>query len=113
MSFFQSVYSVVKKIPRGKVATYGGIAKALGSKDARRVGHALHANPYEDRVPCHRVVNKDGRLAPNFARLQRSERSDGGQAFDGPEEQRRRLMEERVPFVDDNHVDLEGCRWIP
>ncbi len=71
-NFFDQVYGVVRKIPKGKVATYGQIAEILGTKDARKVGWALHANRSAD-VPCHRVVNKDGRLAPNFA-------------FDGAEE---------------------------
>lgn len=97
MNFFKKVYRQVKKIPRGKVTTYGEIARALGTRDARKIGWALHRNP-DDEVPCHRVVNKDGRLAPNFA-------------FNGPEEQRRRLEEEGVGFIDDNQVDIESCLW--
>lgn len=90
-NFFIRVYGVVKKIPQGKVMTYGQVAEIIGTKDARRVGHALHAN--KDRnIPCHRVVNKDGRLAPGYA-------------FGGPNEQRNRLIEEGVSFIDDNHVD--------
>mgnify|MGYP001563341988 CR=1 FL=1 len=91
-SFFEKVYEVVRKIPEGKVATYGQIAKILGAKDNRKVGFALHANSDPD-VPCHRVVNKDGRLAPSFA-------------FEGPEGQRRRLLAEGVGFIDEMHVDL-------
>lgn len=98
--FFHRVYEVVRKIPIGQVTTYGEVARALGKRDARRVGHALHMNPYGNDVPCHRVVDRNGRLAPNFA-------------FDGATEQRRRLMAEGVGFVDDNHVDLEICRWTP
>lgn len=91
--FFQKVYRIVKKIPRGRVMTYGQIAKILGTKDARRVGHALHANS-DSKIPCHRVVNKEGGLAPNFA-------------FNGSSEQKRRLLSEGVGFIDDMHVDLE------
>lgn len=95
--FFQSVYDVVKLIPSGKVATYGQIAKILGTKDARKVGWALHANK-DLNVPCHRVVNKEGRLAPNFA-------------FDGWREQKRRLEEEGTSFVDEVRVDFKKHLW--
>ncbi len=96
-NLFNSVYEVVTKIPLGKVTTYGQIAEALGTKDARRVGHALHANRNPE-IPCHRVVNKDGRLALNFA-------------FEGWKEQRRRLLEEGVEFIDETHVDLKKHLW--
>jgi methylated-DNA-protein-cysteine methyltransferase-like protein len=92
-SFFQQVYGVVKLIPPGKVVTYGQIAENLGTKDARKVGWALHANKNRS-VPCHRVVNKDGRLAPGYV-------------FGGPQEQRNRLLAEGVKFIDDNHVKID------
>ena len=100
----------------GRVTTYGEIALQLKIQnvklkiDPRMVGWALHANN-DPKVPCHRVVDRSGRLAPNFARLQRLERSDGGQAFDGATEQRRRLQAEGVRFRDEMHVDLETCLW--
>jgi len=97
-NFFQQVYRLVKQVPRGKVVTYGQIAKALGSRDARKVGWALHANKEENQVPCHRVVNRNGRLAPNFA-------------FDGPEEQRRRLLTEGVGFLPNGQVYLKLCQY--
>lgn len=81
------------------MATYGQIAKQLGTRDARKVGWALHANTGENQVPCHRVVNRAGRLAPNFA-------------FDGPEEQRRRLAAEGVKFLADGRVDLKVCQLL-
>src|SRR3989304_5417668 len=63
MSFFEDVYRVVKEIPQGEIMTYGQVARAIGTRDARRVGEALPAN--KDRnVPCHRVVFADGALAP-------------------------------------------------
>jgi len=65
-NFFERVYEIVRQIPGGKVMTYGQIAFKLGTKDARRVGHALHANRNME-CPCHRVVNKEGRLAPSYA----------------------------------------------
>lgn len=52
---FEKVYEITKLIPRGKVATYGQIAKMLDTKDSRRVGQGLHANKNR-RVPCHRIV---------------------------------------------------------
>jgi len=95
-NFFERVYEEVKKIPEGKVMTYGQIAAKIGTKDTRRVGHALHANKEGSGVPCHRVVNKDGRLAPSYA-------------FGGYHEQRNRLITEGVKFIDELHVDLTRC----
>ena len=94
-NFFERVYEIVRKIPEGKVMTYGQIADEIGTRDARRVGQALHANPDSSNVPCHRVVNKDGRLAPGYA-------------FGGPNEQKNRLLAEGIRFVDENHVDLKS-----
>ena len=91
-NFFNRVYEIVKRIPSGEIVTYGQIADMIGTKDARRVGHALHAN-HDPKVPCHRVVNKDGRLAPGYA-------------FGGPNEQRNRLLVEGVEFIDNDHVDI-------
>ena len=96
-NFFEQVYSVVRKIPEGHVMTYGQIAETLGTRDARRVGQALHANKNSDEVPCHRVVNKDGRLAPGYA-------------FGGPDEQKNKLISEGVKFLNETQVDLESCR---
>lgn len=73
--------------------TYGQVAELIGTKDARRVGHALHANR-NPKIPCHRVVNKDGRLAPGYA-------------FGGPGEQKKKLIAEGVVFLDDNHVKMD------
>ena len=96
-NFFSKVYEIVKNIPSGNVMTYGQIAEILGIGDARKVGWALHGNK-DSKTPCHRVVSKEGRLAPNFA-------------FDGWREQKRRLLEERVRFKDEMHVDLEKYLW--
>lgn len=97
--FKQKVYDIVRNIPRGKVATYGQIALALGKpRWARQVGWVLHQNRNGSGVPCHRVVNREGRLAPNFA-------------FDGAEEQYRRLNLEGVQFIDKMHVNLRESLW--
>jgi methylated-DNA-protein-cysteine methyltransferase-like protein len=93
-SFSVKVYRITKQIPLGKVATYGSIAKKLGKpKAARAVGNALHHNPDPKTIPCYRVVNREGRLAPNFAGK-------------GWREQKRRLVREGVKFKDRQHVDL-------
>lgn len=98
VSFKERVYGAVSKIPAGKVATYGQIAMLIGHpRAARAVGNALHNNPYEGIVPCHRVVNAKGKLACNFA-------------FDGPFEQKFRLEQEGVEVngIDpDFYVDLK------
>jgi methylated-DNA-protein-cysteine methyltransferase related protein len=67
MNTFDKVFEAVSRIPRGKVTTYGIIAKQIGIKNPRVVGFALHVNKDPDNIPCHRVVNKDGRLAPGYA----------------------------------------------
>ena len=65
--FYMKVYSVVCAIPKGKVATYGQIAKMLGSVTySRSVGNALHNNPDPDKIPCHRVVSSSGKLAASY-----------------------------------------------
>ena len=65
---FDRIYAVVKKIPRGTVASYGQVALLAGNpRWARVVGYALHANPDPEGIPCYRVVTKDGRTSPAFA----------------------------------------------
>ncbi len=96
-SIKDKIYDIVKKIPEGKVATYGEIARKL-NVNVRVVGWMLHQNQ-DLQVPCHRVVDRNGRLAPNFA-------------FDGKGEQRRRLEVEGVEFMDEMHVDLGKYLWL-
>jgi methylated-DNA-protein-cysteine methyltransferase-like protein len=100
MSFFDQIYELVRQIPAGYVTTYGDIARALGTRDARRVGHALHSNPSGDLTPCHRVVTKDGKLSDSYA-------------FGGSMEQYAKLKEEGVAFIDRRHVDLALHLWKP
>lgn len=110
MNNYASVYNLVKKIPPGKVTTYGLIAEKLRSSKKKVNGHVvgwiLHKNN-NPLVPCHRVVDRNGRLAPNFGPRLRS-----GQAFNGAKEQRIRLMSEGVKFIDEMHVNLENQLWI-
>ena len=63
---FEKIYDIVRKIPAGKVATYGQIAHLLGNpRLSRVVGYAMHSCLYDD-VPCHRVVNRFGQFAKSF-----------------------------------------------
>ena len=88
------IYEAVKKIPKGKVATYAQVAEMAGNKKmSRAVGNALHKNPDPEHIPCFRVVNSKGELAPAFA-------------FGGEDEQRKRLVEDGVE-VKDGKVDLK------
>lgn len=64
--FSRRVYEVVRRIPKGKVATYGQVAALAGApRNARFVGYALHSNPEPGVIPCHRVVFRDGSLRPD------------------------------------------------
>ena len=99
MSFYDEVYKIVKNIPRGKVATYGQIARLLlNPKASRAVGYALHSNPRPKEIPCHRVVNRYGRLTKQFV-------------FGGEDVQKQWLMEEGVEVDSDYIVDLEKYQW--
>ncbi len=99
MNFFDKVYIVVKQIPAGKVATYGQIACAIGSpRAARQVGYALHVNPQPFIIPCHRVVNRFGRLAPAFA-------------FGGEDVQAALLKEEGVEVEENFQVNLSVYQY--
>ncbi len=109
-TFNEHVYQIVVRIPRGQVATYGQVAVLAGyPRRARFVGYALHSNPEPGVIPCHRVVFRDGSLAPGFA-------------FGGEEHQRELLEQEGVIFVppadgkpnagaDGWRVDLQRCQW--
>ncbi len=99
MSFYDVVYKEVKKIPRGKVATYGQIAVMCNSPRATRaVGYALHFNPDHKNIPCYRVVNRFGHLAPKFA-------------FGGIEEHAAKLRADGVEVSEDYTVDLSKYLW--
>lgn len=98
MNTFEKIYEVVKRIPKGKVATYGQIAQLAGNSGwSRVVGYALHANPDPDNIPCYRVVNRFGMLAPAFA-------------FGGADEQSKLLRDDGIEVVE-NSVNLEKYLW--
>ncbi|MDD6293528.1 MAG: methylated-DNA--[protein]-cysteine S-methyltransferase [Lachnospiraceae bacterium] len=87
------IYEAVKKIPKGKVATYGQIAKMAGNERmSRAVGNALHKNPEPDKIPCYKVVNSKGELASEFV-------------FGGRDVQAKLLEADGIEVVN-NKVDL-------
>ncbi len=97
---YRRIYGVVKRIPRGRVATYGQVAELAGLGDhARQVGYALHALK-DDSVPWHRVVNAQGRISvrhePGLVAWQRQLLEDEGVEFDGK-----------------GRIALERFRWTP
>ncbi len=68
MTVFEEIYAVVGRIPKGKVTTYGNIARLVGNpRLSRVVGYALHVNPDPERIPCYRVVNRFGEVSKAFA----------------------------------------------
>ncbi len=98
---YARIYEVVRRIPRGRVATYGQVAELAGLPGhARQVGYALHALPEGSAVPWHRVLNARGTLS-----LRRS--------FGAEIAQRLRLEREGVRFDAGGRVALERVRWRP
>lgn len=96
---FDLIYEQVRKIPRGRVSTYGAVAAMAGNpRWPRVVGFALHVNPEPGAIPCHRVVNRFGGLSGAFA-------------FGGVNMQRILLEEEGVTFLPDGRVDLSKHLW--
>lgn len=91
----EKVYAYLKTIPKGKVVTYGQIARDLGNVHfSRTVGNILHDNPDPSRYPCHRVVNSRGRVAARYA-------------FGGGDAQRKRLEDEGIVFERNGTIDLK------
>lgn len=98
-NIFELIYEKVKKIPKGKVATYGQIALYVGNpRLSQVVGFALHSNPDPKTIPCHRVVNRFGETADAFK-------------FGGGDKQRELLEAEGVEFLSDGRVNMEKCIW--
>ena len=61
-SFYDKVYELVRRVPCGKITTYGIVAKSLNTKAYRAVGNAMNKNPYAPKVPCHRCVKSNGEV---------------------------------------------------
>jgi len=99
--FMAQVPEVIRLIPKGRVTTYGLIARALGHpRSARMVGWAVLRMPAGHDLPAHRLVNRVGYLS-------------GGWHFGHPQVMRDLLEEENVPFIDAFQVDLALCAWDP
>lgn len=99
---WQRIYAVVAQVPRGKVATYGQIARLADMpRHARLVGYALNGLAAGNRLPWHRIINAQGRI---------SERGDGGAAA---QTQRRRLEREGVVFSANDTIALSRYQWQP
>ena len=98
---YQRIYKTVRRIPHGKVATYGQIAELAGLPGhARQVGYALHALKPSTRVPWHRVINAQGKISLR--------------AFPGADVRQRQLLEaEGVVFGSGGRVRLADYRWTP
>ncbi len=95
---YQLIYDVVKKIPYGKVATYGIIAELACNRHwSRVVGYALHVNPEPCIIPCYRVVNRFGEPSKAFA-------------FGGVNKQIELLENEGVKFIN-GKVDMKNYIW--
>ena len=95
-SFEEQVYDLVAEIPRGRVSTYGQLAFLLGfPRRARMVGRALSHAPEERQLPCHRVVNCQGRMVPHWS------------------EQKMLLEGEEIGFLKNGCVNLKRYRWNP
>ncbi len=93
---FNQVYELVAQVPKGKVVTYGDIAKIVGV-NPRYIGFILHNNPYPGKIPCHRVVNSHGKVAANFA-------------FGGGDSQKKLLEVEGVK-IENSKLHLSDYRY--
>ncbi len=100
--FFDRVYEVVKRIPPGRVTSYGAIARYVGSPQASRmVGWAMNqSHASNDFIPAHRVVNRNGMLT-------------GKHHFDGPEVMAELLENEGITVIDDQVQDFREKFWDP
>ena len=98
-SLYRRIYRAVERVPRGRVVTYGQIARAVTGATPRVVGYAMAALPDRSEVPWHRVVNHRGGISP---------RSGG----DGAWLQRALLEAEGIRFRDNGCMDLERYQWM-
>ncbi|MFN8438953.1 MAG: MGMT family protein [Cytophagales bacterium] len=100
-NFFESVFEIVKLIPKGRVTSYGAIATYLGSaKSSRMVGWALnHSHAFAD-IPAHRVVNRIGMLT-------------GKANFQYPTHMQELLEAENIKVLNDQIVNFEEIFWDP
>jgi methylated-DNA-protein-cysteine methyltransferase-like protein len=100
LSLGQRVKDVIKKVPKGKVATYGQIAALAGNpRAARQVVRILHSSSQKDKLPWYRIVNRQGRIAlkPGY----------------GYEIQRELLRKEGIRFDENDTIDFDRYLWSP
>ena len=101
---YERIWAAVKRIPRGRVATYGQIAALVGMpRHARQAGYALAATPENKKIPWHRVINAQGKIS-----LRLKHWDSGGDDY-----QRILLEAEGVAFDSSGRVDLKRFRWHP
>ena len=99
-SFTETVKDIIKKIPRGRVATYGQIAAYAGNpRGARQVVRILHSSTQKDKLPWHRVVNREGRIALRPG--------------SGYEIQKGLLLSEGIKFDKSDKIDFDRYLWSP
>ena len=99
--FFENVFAVVKLIPKGRVSSYGAIAKYLGSaRSSRMVGWAMNASHKMDGIPAHRVVNRQGLLT-------------GKMHFGSPTLMEEKLKLEGIEHVNDQITNFKTLYWDP
>lgn len=99
--FFDQVYQVVRLIPKGRVTSYGAIAKYLGAaKSSRVVGYAMNASHSMKDIPAHRVVNRNGLLT-------------GKMHFETPDTMQNALKAEGIKVIDDQIQNYEKIFWNP
>jgi len=101
-NFFELVYEVARQIPKGKVTSYGAIARCLGTRmSARMVGWAMNGSgKIKPKIPAHRVVNRNGMLS-------------GKHHFDNPDQMELLLKKEGIKVKNDTIVDFEKFFWDP
>lgn len=97
-SLYARIYAQVCHIPRGRISTYGRIAKSVGGCKARQVGYAMAALPEGSRVPWHRVINHKGEIS-------------GRKHGSGSQDQRLRLLAEGIRFDPKGRIDLQRYGW--
>ncbi|MBI2574106.1 MAG: MGMT family protein [Candidatus Wildermuthbacteria bacterium] len=95
---FKKIREIVKKIPQGKVMTYGDVARIAGTRDSRLVGWALRGNQ-DPAIPCHRVVRSYGVLAPRYS-------------LGTWKGQKERLAKEGIQFAKEDQVDMAKHHWF-
>lgn len=101
-NIYDTIYDVVRAVPKGRVTSYGAVAAAIGVKSgARVIGYAMNLSTnVQPKVPAHRVVNRNGMLS-------------GKHHFNPPEKMQQLLEKEGIKVIDDTVVDFKTLFWDP